>query len=392
MALLLVVFNGENANAADWSLVPSMNLRSEFNTNLNYDFKNPKSDYLFTVQYASEYNYATEVLQLQGRLGLTGLHYITNSSADHIDQSYQINGKYALTPRCNFILNSAYIVDSSLQEELSTSGVIMTRTPRQSIAAGPGLAYNLTESLMATVNYNFNRVMYQDPQFRNYTNHQVGLRLDYLLSNEKSTLIGNVLARESLYPGNDSYKSLGFYAGINHKFSERWEVNLMAGANYSLMDFATQVLDFSQAPYFILVKTVRARSTEVTPYLSLSTTGRWTKWTLTASFSRDQSASAYGAISEVYQGNLSAKYNFTERLAGTLTAGYSKSSQAGKNSTYKSEYYNVGPQLTYQVTEKLSVSPGYKYGQRNDITGSRSANAHSVWAMLTYTYPIHYQK
>ena len=175
LALLWVSLTLGVGNAADWAVVPSVTARTEFNSNLNYDFTAPKSDYIFTLAPAAEFNYTTDIGQLQGRLGLTGLHYLSNGQLDHIDQNFQINGRYQAAPRWNLTLNTAYISDSTLTEELLTSGLIMTRTPRQSIQAAPGVTYALTERLAATVNYNFYKVNYQSPQFQNYTTQQVGL-------------------------------------------------------------------------------------------------------------------------------------------------------------------------------------------------------------------------
>jgi hypothetical protein len=48
--------------------------------------------------------------------------------------------------------------------------------------------------------------------------------------------------------------------------------------------------------------------------------------------------------------------------------------------------------LAYRITEKLSVTPGYKFSRYGDVAGDRSAQAHSDYVMLSYTYPAHYQK
>ena len=161
LGLLWVSLTLGVGNAADWAVVPSVTARTEFNSNLNYDFTAPKSDYIFTLAPTADFNYTTDIGQLQGRLGLTGRHYLSNGQLDHIDQNFQINGRYQAAPRLNLTLNTAYISDTSLQEEFATSGLIMTRTPRTSIQAGPGMTYALTERLSATVNYNFYKVDYQ---------------------------------------------------------------------------------------------------------------------------------------------------------------------------------------------------------------------------------------
>jgi hypothetical protein len=381
------------AAAADWSLVPSVTQKSEFNSNLNLDFSKPLSDCILSLAPAADFNYTTENSQLQGHLGLLGQHYLTNSNLDHIDQNYQINGRYQVAPRVNLTLRSAYVNDSTLLEELLASGVVMGRSPRQSFVVGPGVAYNITERLLSTVSYNFNRVLYQAPQYIDHTSHQAGLNFTYLFKNEKTSLISNNIVRETLYAGGNDFKSLGIYLGVTHKFTERWDASLVSGANISFFSFNTQVLDASQFPFFITVKSQRVNDSNVTPYLNVSTTYRWTNLTLGAGFSRDQQPSAYGAVYEFNRLYLTCGYNFTERLRASLSGAYSLSNQSSQTINSAYNYYSFSPSLTYHITEKMSVSPGYSYSGRDNLTGTGgSAHVHQAWIQLSYTYPLHYQK
>jgi hypothetical protein len=392
VAIILGLGAANLAVAADWSLVPSVTQKSEFNSNINLTYYSPISDYIFTLTPAADFNYTTEITQLQGHLGLSGQHYITNSNLDHIDQNYQINGKYQATPKVNLSLNTSYIVDTTLLEELLASGLAISRSPRTSIMANPAMTYNITERLSSTVNYNFNRVLYQAPQYTDYTTHQIGLSFNYLMKNEKTTLINTTMVREYLYPGGNSYKSLGIYLGANHKFRENWEFNLLGGLNINKSDFATQVQNFSQFPYFTTVQEKPVTHTKGTPFFNVSTTRRWTNLRLTAGLIRDQSASAYGYVTNFTRVYASLGYDFTERLTGGLGADYSLSTQASQANNLDYTYYNASASLAYKITEKLSVTPGYRFSQYNNITAGQPAHAHSAYVMLSYSYPIHYQK
>jgi uncharacterized protein (PEP-CTERM system associated) len=381
------------AEAADWSFVPSITQRSAFNSNLNYTPVDPLSDYILSLEPAADFNYTTEISQLQGHLGLIGQHYITHDNLDHIDQNFQINGRYQMAPRINLSLNTSYINDSTLVQELLTSGLIIGRTPRQSFYVGPRITYNLTERLLATAMYSFNRVIYQASQYTDYSSHQAGLNFTYLFKNEKTSIISNNIVSQTLYGGGNNYKSIGIYAGINHRFTERWDVNVMSGANINFYSFNTQVVNFSQFPFFIPVKTQRIDSSGVSPYVNLSSNYRWTNLTAKVYLSINQSPSAYGAVYQVNQVGASVSYNFTERLSGSLNGSYSLSNQSSQILASEWNYYNFGPSLNYQITERLSVSPGYNYGASASQTSTGgSAHNHIAWIQFSYTYPIHYQK
>jgi hypothetical protein len=398
LGLVIIVSIGlvNLAGAADWSIEPSIAQQSQFNSNINLSPTNVLSDYILSLQPVVNFNYTTEISQLQGHLGLYGQHYISHSAFDHIDQNYQINGRYQATPKVNFSLNSSYINDSTLIQELLTSGLVIGRTPRQSFFGAPAVTYNVTERLLATASYSFNRVLYQSSQFINYTSHQAGLNFTYLLKNEKTSLINQNVVNETLYSGGNNYKSIGIYVGVNHRFTERWNVNLMSGANINFYSFNTQVVNSSQFPFFIPVKTVnteRINSSGVSPYVNLSTSYRWTKLTATANLSINQSPSAYGAVYQVNQVNGALTYNFTEKLDGTLSGGYSLSNQSSQNISSEWNYYNVSPSLNYRITERFSVSPGYSFINSASLsnTGS-SAHNHLAWIQFSYSYPLHYMK
>jgi hypothetical protein len=395
MGLVIIMSMGivNMAGAADWSIVPSITQRSEFNSNLNMSPTNVLSDYILSLQPAADFNYTTEISQLQGHLGLLGQHFITNDNLDHIDQNYQINGRYQATPKVNLSLNTSYIDDSTLIQELLTSGVVIGRTPRQSFYASPVVSYNLTERFMASVSYSFNRVLYQSSQFIDYTSHQAGLNFTYLLKNEKTSLMSNNVVSETLYPGGNTYKSIGIYVGVTHKFSERWDVKLVSGANINFYSFNTEVLDSSQFPFFIQVQTRRINSSGVSPFADLSTNYRWTKLTASAGFSMSQQPSAYEAVYQMNRVYGSLAYNFTERFSGTLSGSYSLSNQASQTIGSEWNYYNVSPSFTYKITERFSVSPGYSFANSGSLTSTgSSAHNHMAWIQFSFTYPIHYQK
>ncbi len=391
LAAWLVGGSVQTGMAADWSVTPSIDLRSEFNSNLNYNFGTKLSDYIFTIRPGLDFKYATEISQLQAILRPTGLLYITHSNLDTIDQNYQINGRYQVLPRLNFTLNSAYIVDSTLIQELTTSGLFMNRTPRESIAVNPALAYALTERLLASVGYSFYQVSYQDPAFRNYTSQGVNSGLDYLLSNEKTTLRGTVSVNETRYPGGDYYRSLGTYGGLVHNFSESWYVLMLAGANFTEQSFKFATLDTNGFPFFVQVRQRRKTESSVQPYVQISTTKTWTQGSITGGYSRSQSGSAYGGLYETNRLYLTTRYNFTEKLSGGLNGYFSTSDNSSPRSKSASTFFSVSPQLTYRITEKLGLTPGYSFGFREDRINHQTTDQHVVWLALNYSYPIHAQ-
>jgi hypothetical protein len=225
----------------------------------------------------------------------------------------------------------------------------------------------------------------------------VSLAHQYLLS-EKTTLTNTVSGTETMYTGSASsdYKSLLYSIGVQHNYSDKWAFNVAGGVNYSWYSTNSQIASFGQFPNFVIVPTQKQIGTNFSPYFSLGATRRWTNLSINGSLLRNQQASAYGYISQVNSASLNMNYTFTERLTGGLTGSYSLSTQSSNTSQNKNNYYTIGSQLTYQITEKLTASPGYSFSNQNyggnNISANSSSQVHDVWLMLTYAYPIHYQK
>jgi hypothetical protein len=402
LAIFICMWTTNLAVAADWSLVPSITQKSEFDSNLNGSSANKLSDFIFTISPSAVFAYTTENAKLQGSLGVNQQLYVKYTGYNHTDQNYQINGQYRMTPRFNLSLNTGFISDSTAQEEFLTSGLIITRIPRLSFTVGPGVTYNLTERLSASLNYNFIKVDYQ-PQttafqnFQNYYTHSVGSTWQYLWS-ERTTLFSTFSGTLSNYTGSTSsnYKSLLFYLGLNHNYTENLKFNLAAGFNYSFYSTNSQVTNYSQFPFFVLTRTQTQKGSNASPYFNLGVTYQWTRnLNLFANFNRNQSASAYGYIAQVNALGLGLHYNFTEKLSGSVAGGYTFSNQSFDRGQNQSNSLYINPQLSYRITERLTALVAYRfYNLHYGSSGqsSTSSHIHDVWLMFTYSYPMHYQR
>lgn len=406
LAIIMSLCATNFAVAADWSIVPSITQRFEYNSNFNTTPTGKLDDFIFTTNPSAAFIYETEASKLQGSVGISQLLYVKNTGYNHTDQNYQINGQYSLTPRFNFSLNTSFISDSTAQQELLASGLTITRTPRLALVVGPGIGYNLTERLSATLTYNFNKVAYQPVQttqsqnsqnFQNYSSQAVSLIWQYLFS-EKTTISTTFSGTETTYTGSTSsdYKSLLVYLGVNHKFSERWQFNAAGGVNYSLYSNNSQIASAGQFPLSVSVPTQTQKGTNFSPYFNLGATRTWTNLSLTGSFLRNQSASAFGYIAQVNALSLNASYKFTERLSGSLGGGYSLSSQSSNQNQNQTNNYSFNSGLSYQITERLTASPGYTFSSQlyggNNSSSSSNSKVHVVYLMLNYSYPLHYMR
>ena len=121
LAIIMSLWATNLAVAADWSIVPSITQRSEYNSNFNTTPTGKLSDFIFTLTHPPRL-FIPPRSPITRHIGISQLLYVKNTDIDHTDQNYQINGQYSLTPRFNVSLNTSFISDSTAQQEFLTSG------------------------------------------------------------------------------------------------------------------------------------------------------------------------------------------------------------------------------------------------------------------------------
>ena len=401
LAVVLLLSACLPAYAADWSLVPQVDVGAKYDSNINFNFVGQKNDVIFNVSPALDVNYSSEISKLTGRLALEGLAYIKNPNLDTINQYYSFSGQHKVAPRLSLSFTGGYTLDSNLNEELLASGFVMNRSRRQAFQAAPGLEFNLTERALLRLGYAFNKVNYQDPSYVDYSQQSVNLGLNYLLKNTKTTITGTILGRYIDYPSiGNIYRNLGTYIGLDHKFSEDWSLALSGGLNYNWFTSQTAVLDFGNFVTFIRLRQVKLETFTVSPYFNISASRRWTKTNLTFGYSVDQSPSGSGTINQFHSGYAGITRDFTERLTGGLRGSLYYSLSDSPGSDYNNLVLYLTPNLSYKLSEKFTLNSSYTYGWRDNLSGGQTTSfgagqttsRNLVWLSLKYSNPLHYQR
>ena len=60
------------AHAADWSVVPQVDLGAKYDSNINFNFIGKQHDFIFNTAPSVDFNYASEATKLTGHIGLDG--------------------------------------------------------------------------------------------------------------------------------------------------------------------------------------------------------------------------------------------------------------------------------------------------------------------------------
>lgn len=396
--ILLLVSLPLPVQASDWSIVPQVDVGAKYDSNINFNFVGRQHDFIFNTAPSVDFNYASEATKLTGHLGLDGQVYVNHGNLDTINQYYRLLGSQQVAPRLALNFRGSYTLDSTLTNELETSGFIMNRSRRRAFDAAPGLSFNLTERALLQVTYDFNRVNYQSPQYVDYTGQTVNIGLNYLLKNAKTTVSGVYLLRFIEYPSIENfYRNMGTYIGLDHKFTEDWSLSAFAGLNYNWFTSQTAVLSFGNFSAFVQLRQAKLQTFDITPYFNISAKRHWPKSDFTFGYTLDQSPSGSGTINQFHNGYATITHKITERLTGSLGGNLYYSISTNPGSNYNNLILYLTPGLSYKLTEKFSLNGSYTYGWRDDLSagqtiGTQTVSRNLVWLYLRYTNQFHYQR
>lgn len=393
LGIVCMILGGSRAGmGADWQVLPGIELKSQYLSNINNSPILKQSDYILSAQPNVSLSYNSEVSRFEGKLALLGLHYLHNSNLDRINQYYYINGDHKATSRLSLTLASSYITDSTSTAELQSSGAVIGRQIRTALVANPGISYLLTERLSTSLNYGFNMVDYQNLAYNSYKGQTVTHGFDYLL-NEKTTLLSRLTGSYYRYEDTaNSIETLGPQIGFIRRYGEKWEVTLLGGLNFSRIKANVAVLSANNQFGFVQVVQEPQISRNMAPFFTVSTQYRWETGGLNFKYERTQSANAYGSQSQYNNFSLNMNQSLTEKLIFNLTPYFYTNTIPNPGSDYNSLYYGIRPGLTYKLTEKTAIGVNYAFSYRS-VTGSTKYNypINDVWFTLNYSYPLHYQ-
>jgi len=392
---VISIFLGGNqaGKAADWVLTPSIETRAEYLNNIFYSARLRKSDYILSAVPNLDFTYNTEVTKIGGNIRLSGLHYLQNPNLDTINQFYNINGSTMATSRLRLNFAGAFLSTTDSQEAVNATNIFTIRQRTNAISVSPGLTYFLTERWSTDLTYNFYNVDYQSNPFNNYITHTINNRLNYLY-NEKTTFIVSNTARYSQYQQLDNtIFALGPQLGFEYKFSEKWGLTFLGGANFSQVESNVRTASFNNLIGFINIPELQKQKTSyVTPFITISSKYRWQNGGINLNYTKSQSPSAYYNQSQYNYFTLSIDQNLTERLRIAINPYFNLTTIQGGNSNFDQYYYGIISHVNYNLTEKISVGANYRFSYVTN-TGLQNYGypLNHVYVYLNFTYPLHYQ-
>lgn len=388
------------AGAAEWYLTPQVSLRAGYNSNLEITTQPHKGVEELDLIPEAAFGRKTRTAGITGNVRFDGRRFWGQSGLNTNDRLLNLH-LYDNGQRMMWTLDGNITRDTTLQSELSATGLVLGRTARLSRSLKPSWTYMINERTRFNLGYQHQDVRYPDQISQVYSDYQINagtasISYQYTprLQLFTSGSVTYYRTTKNLLPYNGQnfkarYDSL--LAGASYAFSQRLNASLSAGVTRS-----TTSVTVCEA-YFVGVNLCNVG---LTPYTKQSTTSsgsalnasvqrRFETGTLGATLTRNIQPTGYGGLVETdhlrFSGAHSLSAKFSESLKLDLYRTTAVNSAA--NDRLNRTFVRLEPAFTWHMTRWWQLQASYRYERQRYQVQSDTATQNAVYCTLSYTWP-----
>lgn len=365
----------EAAEAAEWSMEPSLSVKGEYNSNLLL-FNGDNEVLGYWVSPAAKFRGATESLEVDGSAKMDFIQYYGSQDRNLTNMFFPLKAAYRWD-RHTFGFDGGFTRDNTLMGELQQTGVVLGFTQRNMWMANPTWNVGLTERVGVQFGYQF-----ADSKYEN------GLRLglvNYQVQGGTTTLSYQATERDQVqvtgeYSGfrapqiqqHWSYYGLG--ASFSHSFTESMTGTLSGGSR-----FVRSTLD---------VPGGSLTNHDTVWVFSARLKKEFESTTLMLDASRDINPSGFGFLLQTDRLQAVVAHQLTDTvklsIEGATYLANAVGLPAATASFKQTQFSSVSPTISWRFAQWWSLDVSYRYAERavRDLNQFNFAN--STFVMLTY--------
>ncbi len=371
---ILLFFSTSIVLSAETSLLTTIRLKEEYNSNILFTESKANDDFISYVIPSLKLKYATEILNLSALADWNAMFYWNNSDLNTINQRYGLESSYRLTERWSVSADGRFVKDTTLDSQLDETGSVGKRQNRYRYNADGGVAYAMSERTEVGADYAFQKTDYQRKSSVDTTYQTISVYYQHKLQNEKDTI--------SIFPKfgwGDSDDFDAYNSSLNlrweHPFSETLDTSILVGVRNTSVDY----------------KDDRGNTTDWGGIADMWLRKKGEVTTGLLGFSNDLRTRSNGEII-----NVSRLYtNIDHRLSRRFGLGfrgniyYSNLIEDSPENDDDRWYFDVSPSAFYRLTEDHLLRLLYSFNQQTELDrkGNPKKDRHRIWLQLTFNFP-----
>ncbi|MCF8068460.1 MAG: hypothetical protein K9L30_07745 [Desulfobacterales bacterium] len=403
--------------AGDLKIDTTLSTKVERNNNIFYSYRNELDDTITTLSGTLKLKEITERFYAELSAGIDSVMYYEYEELDAVDQFYDANLLYRITPRLKGFGGVGYVRDSRPDRDLDTTGEslpFLGTYKRDKINGNVGYEYRLTEISKTSVSYSYNDTNYDDIQYTDYWVQQLNLgyshslneylrntslKLNFAYSDynyrktvEKviaKTIFGNIPVPVDVVAGNTYYEydststeSLSGTVGFEKNMTELWSISVDIGPQYHETTFIQ--------PYAVQgCSTIYENKSSSSGWsgvgsLTLDYSGEFTNVNML--LSHDLGASSGNSSSvERTTAKISIGYKLTRLSRIYLNSGYIiNKAEGGELSLTDTDEVSswIEPKLRIGFNRYIALVLSYKYNNTKNKVNDKFRERNLVYAQL----------
>jgi hypothetical protein len=371
-------FSGPSV-AQDWQLSTSLSEKGFYDSNVLLT----PSDKVSTLGLVTTPTLEVQRTSPTSTVTLTGAFpysaYFNHSDLNAADQLINLNANKALTERSTIAFTGDFQHDTTLQSEQDVTDRFLAKEVRFTRwDATPSYTYLLGPLDQVTLAGTYSDVNYSSQEKIDYRYFGPQISYQHQLS-ELAAITGslNYNRFEPDDPGHTRTNVYGGLIGYSYKPSERLNVSGAVGMSYNTTSSDLQDDDSS----------LGYRLKFDLNYLTTDNTQ------LTFSLSHDSEPSGDGRQLTRNRARLGFRYHLSELTTLGLDSAYTDNEDyfgtgsSADQDTGTSRYVSVGPSISYQLTEDLSLVAQYQYRHKMFESDGGTATSNAAFLTLQYDFP-----
>jgi hypothetical protein len=370
------------AHASEFSILPSITVGEEYNDNV-FETNNRRSDYITRLMPGIAFMYSAPFWDWDLAYNYDYRYYARNSRTG--DDTHNLATKGLLRLIDDFMLldvNDTYSrVSLNIARDRTQESLFVNQSDSNIISASPYFLFHPGSQTTVTTGYRYINVWYRDPTAVSRRDHIGYLDATYALSAKLNLTADYTYTHEnSINPYDRHTPDLGFRyaykdksfifcqggytwfssqnggasndpywnAGITHTF-DTWSVILKTGVQYPVdpLSGLTKETDYTLAINKDLNRGAVGASIYYSDYKEFNTA------------TNNPSVGTIGDISSKYGAGITAKYELTTKLIGTLTG--SAESYHHRSTNSNSRRILVNPALSYTLPRDFAIALNYVF-------------------------------
>jgi hypothetical protein len=358
--------------AGDLTVVPELELRVEYDDNIDFDQKDEIDDFAGNASPKLTLDYKTELLEVSLVGELDFLKYYDETDFDRTNQLYGFDGRYRVFSRWTLAGNFQYRRDETTDSQLEETGQIVDRNRVNTYDAGSGLFYKLTELSDLGLTFDYRKRDYGSRDDTDHDLYTFSLPYTKQFANQR-----DVLTLEPAYTIFDSDEEdvtdYRFGLGWQRLLTETLTSEIEIGARYTDIE-DPDGKDDDNIGYFGELGLIKKGET----------------FSSKIAISRDIRANTDAEIIEVNRLLLTFDKRIWERFGFRFSgSGYLSDTESSNADADKTRYFVLLPSFYYMLTEYHSIELAYKYQNKKefDEPGNPVSERNRGWIGLVLKFP-----